>query len=357
MDTTLKKLKNVSSENCITILMNTHRTKPDCLKDELTLKNLIKDVENRLFENLTKREATPLMAKLKTLVSQIDHSYNLDSLILFVNEDIAEFARLPIPVTNRVVIDSTFSTRALIRAIHAEFNYYILVLSQDKVRFIEALNDKVVKEFKSPFPMENTQFFAKNNIENAVASRRRNLMAEFFNQVDKEVNAIRKQNPLPLLISTVEENYPEYLKIADDKHSIFKTFLNDNRIAEKEQTIVAEAWKIIEAYNKEKNTARKSELLKAVAHNKFLSDTNDIWRAIHEGKVKTLFVEKGLFQPAIVEDNVVIYVSNNRVRDKEVIDDIFDEMIELNMRFGGDVVFLPKGELTKFNGFGAITRY
>ena len=41
----------------------------------------------------------------------------------------------------------------------------------------------------------------------------------------------------------------------------------------------------------------------------------------------------------------------------EVVDDIYDEMIEHNMKYGGDVVFLPKGELSKFNGFGAILRY
>jgi len=27
---------------------------------------------------------------------------------------------------------------------------------------------------------------------------------------------------------------------------------------------------------------------------------------------------------------------------KVVVDDIFDELIEMNMSFGGDVVFLPK---------------
>lgn len=38
MNTTLKKLKNINSENCITIILNTHRTKPGYLKDELPLK-------------------------------------------------------------------------------------------------------------------------------------------------------------------------------------------------------------------------------------------------------------------------------------------------------------------------------
>ncbi|MDX1782740.1 MAG: hypothetical protein R3361_01125 [Aequorivita vladivostokensis] len=115
MNTTLKKLKNIYSENCNTIILNTHRTKPGYLKDELTLKNLIKEAEDRLMADTSKRDATALADKLKTLAAQIDHSHNLESLLLFVNHDIAEFTRLPIQVTDRVIIDNTFTTRDLVR--------------------------------------------------------------------------------------------------------------------------------------------------------------------------------------------------------------------------------------------------
>ena len=357
MNITLKKLKDITSENCVTIIMNSHRTKPDYLKDEINLKNLIKEVETRLLSDTTKRDATKLIDKLHSLAEGIDHSHNLDSLLLFVNHDIAEYTRLPIKVVDRVIIDNTFATRDLVRAMHAESHYYILVLSQEKVRLIEALNDQVVKEFGSPFPIENKQFYTRNKTESAVASRKSSLIGEFFNQVDKEVNAIRKQNPLPVLISTVEENYPEYLKIADQKHSIYDTYLNKNRMSEKDHAIVSEAHKIVELHNVKRNNDRKSELLKAVTENKFLSDANEIHTAILEGKIQTLFIEQGLFQPAVMENDEIRYVSNEHRTDKDVIDDIFDELIEMNMNHGGDVVFLPKGELDKFNGFGAITRY
>lgn len=128
-------------------------------------------------------------------------------------------------------------------------------------------------------------------------------------------------------------------------------------MAEKDHAIVSEAYRIIETYNIKRNNDRKAELLKAVSENKFLSDTNDIWRAISQGKIQTLFIEQGLFQPAILENDKIVYVSEDQRTDKDVIDDIYDEMIEMNMNFGGDVVFLPKGELDKFNGFGAVTRY
>lgn len=353
----LKRLKDIKAENCITIIMTTHRTKPDYLNDGLRLKNLIKEVETRLTSDLDKRAASKLLEKLDSLANSIDHSQNLESLILFVNEDIAEYTRLPIKVEDRVVIDETFATRDLFRAMHLETHYFILLVSQDKFRLIEAMNDKAIKEVGKPFPIENTQFFSKNRSADAIASRRTNLMTEFFNQADKEVNNIRKNNPLPVFICALEENFNEYLKIADQKHTIFEVFLDKNKINDPVHSIVEESWNVVKEYVIDKNNQRKVELKKAVSENKFLSDTNEIWRAISEGKVQTLFIEQGLFQPAIMDNGEIVYVSDEKRNDKGVVDDIYDEMIEANMDFGGDVVFLPKGELTKFNGFGAITRY
>lgn len=357
MNITLKELKDIVSGSCITIILNTHRTKPDNEQDRILLKNLIKEAEQRLLADESKRDAQKLIQRLAELEEKIDHSHNLESLILFVNEDIAEYTRLPIAVENRVVIDHTFATRDLIRALHIETNYYILVLSRQKVRLIEAFNDKVVAEAGSPFPVENNVFYSTNKAELSNASRQTNLIAEFFNRVDKEVNAVRKDNPLPVLICTEESNYHEYLKIADQKSSIFETYLNKNRTEEKAQAIVTEAWKIVEDYTTEKNNARKAELQKAVSNGKFLSDTNEIWQAIKQGRVQTIFIEQGKFQPAVWENDSIIYVADDLRDKKEVVDDIYDELIEANMSYGGDVVFLPKGELKDFNGLGAVTRY
>lgn len=357
MNIRLKELKNIISESCVTIILNTNRTSPDNKKDPLTLKNLVKEAENRLLADEKKQDAKQIVDRLLELESKIDHRYNLESLILFINEDIAEYTRLPISVEDRVVIDHTFATRDLIRALHFESNYYVLLLSQQKVRLIEAFNDKVVSEIGNPFPIENTGLYSTNKAEISNANRQTNLVSEFFNRVDKELNTIRNENPLPVLICTEESNYHEYLKIASQKQSIFDTYLNKNRLDEKAHHIVSETWKIVKEHTVKNINLRKSELLNAVSQNKFLSDTNEIWQAIKQGRIQTIFIEQDNFQPAIWENDHITYVSDDERDTKKVVDDIYDELIEANMNHGGDVVFLPKGELAKFNGFGAITRY
>ena len=355
MNMMLRRLKNIISENAITIILNTHRTLPDNQKDPLLLKNMIKEAESRLMAETNKQNAQVLIQRLRDLEETIDHRQNLESLILFVNEDTAEYVRLPIAVEDRVIIDKTFATRDLIRAMHMEASYLVLVLSQQKARLIKASNDKVIQEFGDPFPIENTQMVNRAELSNA--SRLTNLISEFYNQVDKEVNHLRKENQLPVLICSETSQYHEYLKVADEKNSIYDQCLSGNHDTAKAHHIVTEAWEIVKKYVIEKNNARKAELQKAISSGKFLSDTNEIWQGIQQGSVQTIFIEEGNFQPAKWIDGHITYVSPEMRNGKSVVDDIYDELIEANLRQGGDTVFLPKGELRDFNGFGAVTRY
>ncbi len=340
----------------MTILLNTHRTSPDNEKDAIVLKNLVKEAEERLLATEDKRKARKLIERLNDLVSGIKHTYNIESLALFVNEDVAEYMRLPVAVQNRVIIDETFATRDLIRAIHLETNYYILVLSQQKARLIEAFNDKVVREISGNFPLENEQQSTERE-DLSISSKYTRRLAEFFNRVDKEVHRIWKDDPLPVLIGTDTSNHQEYLNVADNKGIYLDVPPTNFQENDPSHAIASSAWELLEGKVRKRNQSRRDELKKAVGQNKFLSDVNEIWRSIKQGRVQTLFVEKGLFQPAVIENELIKFVGIEELHHKEVIDDIYDELIEENMEYGGDVVFLPEGELDKFNGFGAVTRY
>lgn len=357
MKNILNAFKNVNSEICITIILNTHRTRPDNNQDPILLKNLIREVEERLLADYSKRQVQVILDNLYKLQEEIDHSFNLESLILFVNEDIAEYVRLPLMVENRVVIDNTFATRDISRSLQMESNYFILVLSRQESRLIEAFNDKVVREVELPDEIRDNELFSLSKADNTVASKERDLHAEYFNRVDKELNRIRNDEPLPVIICTEESNFHEYLKIADEKDSIYDQYVNQNHMNDTAHSIVSESWKIVKEYVEKGIKDREAELKRAVSSGYFLSDSNDIWQAIQQGRIQTIFIEQGNFQPAKWENDQIVYVSEEERKNKDIVDDIYDELIEENRKQGGDVVFLPKGSLADFNGFGAITRF
>ena len=355
MNHLLKKVKDIKSGGCVSIILNTHRTKPDNQKDAITLKNLIKETEKRLLNDYDKRFAGSIIEKLKNLADTIDHNHNLESLVLFVNADFADYTRMPIEVEDRVIIDNTFATRDLVRAFHLEAGYYVLVLSRQNARLIEAYNDKVVQELKGNFPIKNTLYTA-DKIKLSTAKGQDILIEEFFNRVDKLVLETIKENPLPILLVTEIRNFDHYQKITDKKDLIIGHIIR-NRDDEEPHHIVTDAWKVVQAIVKEKQAARITELEKAVSTGRALSDYNEIWNALQQGRGETLFVKKEFFQPALLVDNKILLVESLENDQKGIVDDIIDEMIELNLAFGGDTVFMEGNELEQFQNVALITRF
>ena len=94
----------------------------------------------------------------------------------------------------------------------------------------------------------------------------RDLVEEFFNQVDKIVQERTKENPLPFILVTEERNRFHYEKVTDKNRII--GHMNQNRDGDKAQNIVKEAWKIVKKLNEERIRQRNQELRDAV----FLDD-------------------------------------------------------------------------------------
>ncbi len=358
MNALLRKLKDLKSDLCLTISLNTHRTAPDNLADPIALKQLIQQAESRLFEENygEKKELQSLIERLKTLADTVDHQHNLEALVLFVNEDIAEYARLPIAVQNSVVIDQSFATRDLVRALHAQTGYYVLVLSQKEVRLIEAFNDKVVREFGKPFPIINDTLYSTLKADVANAPKQTNLTREFFNRVDKQLLESTADNPLPVLICAEESTLFEYHKVADKPERIIGQLIQ-SRLDLKAHHLVVDAWPIVSKYLQDRSAERLTELKTAIGAGKCLFDLNEIWSAIGQSRGQTLFVKSDFFQPAIIKDDKITPVDSEQHNQPDVIDDVLDEMMEEIFRFGGDVVFVEDDSLEEYGQVALITRY
>ena len=358
MNSILRKVKNISGEGCVTIMLNTHRTAPDNKADAIALKNLIRTAEDRIrvdyYKN--KSECATLLASINTLADSINHEHNLDSLVLFVSKDFAEYTRLPIKLEPRVVIDESFSTRDLVRAMHKSSGYYVLVTDLEQARLIEAHNDSVVAEIGKPFPFKNSHLFSTNAAAVSNATKQATLAAEFFNRIDKEVLKVHQQHPMPVVICADGSNYFEYLKVADRKE-IYIGQVNQNRTSHQAMHVVNAAWTVVKAHLEEKNAARAGDLEKSIGAGKIAVDHSEIWSAIRQGRGATLYVKSDLFIPGIIDGDTISPVESFERTRKGVVDDIIDELIEENFRFGGDVVFFDGDVLDKFQGLVLATRY
>jgi hypothetical protein len=79
---------------------------------------------------------------------------------------------------------------------------------------------------------------------------------------------------------------------------------------------------------------------------------------VNEGRGQTLFVRQGYYQPARIVNNLVEVVDSQAEAEQEnVVEDIIEKMIEVNLKNGGDVVFLPEEDLGDYGGLALVARF
>lgn len=352
---TLSRLKRVSAEPCLSILIGTHRTHPENAQDPINLKNAMVQAEERLLKEYEKRQVWQLLENLKAAVAEIDHGTNSDGLAVFANSEMAEVVKLPVAVTDRVIIDHDFATRDLIRALQSDVHYYILTLSEHQSRLIEAHRGEVLMEYgaRHTFPIEN-RLYSTHADKRKQAGTEEDLMKEFCNRVDKAMQEVHATNPLPVLLVGEERNVAFFKQVADHPSWYIGHYATSPDNVKARELAEHAHGKIKEVMDKRRAEA-VDHLGKAQGANKLLDDVGDIYRAIMEGRGDTLYVEEGHFQPALIEGTKVTL--KNEANEPGVMDDIIDELVENVLNFKGHVVFTPTGSLATYNKVCLTVRY
>jgi hypothetical protein len=347
------QLKGISSYPCVTVILPTHRTSPDNKQDPIRLKNLLTETKDRLEMEFTRRELNGLKKNLER-IEEIDHNHNKEGLAIFINEDTFLYDRLLFKPEERVVIDDTFATRDLIRAAHKAENYYVLIVSQQKARLFECYIENASEVKDDVFPMSNDTLYETDRAARNAGSREDDLIKEFFNRVDKAFTSYYKDNPADLFLMGVERNIFHYMDIVDQKSIISGSIITGGDDAT-EPEVANLVWPTARQLLTAREHEALSQLERAVSVNRFESDIQSIWKAVNEGRGEVLFVENSFFQPAVIDNGELVLNEDSKL--PGVIDDIVDEIAESVLQFGGRVVFMHDGSLSKYQKIALITRY
>jgi PAS domain-containing protein len=350
----IRKLTGFNQYPSISILLPTHRTSPDNNIDAMLLKKLLREAETRLFAEFEKRKISGLISKLRKIIASIDIRHNLDGLAIYVNPRFEKIIRLPFPVKERVIIDDTFATRDIIRAMNRGLNYYTLSLSADFVRLFEAHRESFTEITESGFPFVNP-FERGSNLDESTSQKEQRLK-EFFNNVDKTFQKIYHNHPMNLVLAGVERNLSFYRKQADMKE-IFITTVEGNY----DHTSAHDLGKIVWPLVKETMSVKRRKVIKqmeeALGVKKLVSGIEEVWNLAIQNRGQILVVEEDYRQAAIIHpaDNSVTFTDES---DKPgVTDDLVDEIAEKVISTGGRVVFVDNGALKKYDRIGLILKY
>lgn len=344
----LQQLKQRDVNPAISILMPTHRTFPDRQQDPIVLKNLIKDVEQRLPEQMDKSEANAIIEAIHAEAETLDHNYNLDSLALFAGSDGVKAVRFPFAVKERAVIDHNFATRDLVRAISDKVQYLVLVLAKSEARLVEGFDDRPVREFDGDvenkrnhqFPVRNDQAFDGGSRTDTPSDDA--YLREFFNRVDKSLQEIQgdpaRERQKVILLGDAQ-NIGVFKTVSDRPADIVAEVVTAGDLHADPAVIIEHVQDAVAGLRKTREDEAMAHIGQARSANQLYTDLSKIYRLASEGNAARLFVQRGYIQPGVVDgENFTIETRDEG--GEGVMDDVVDELIETVMANGGEAIFL-----------------
>lgn len=348
---TIDTLAAEKGNPCITISLNTHRTKPDYLKDRITLKNLCRDVQKRVVSEYGKRTAATLLKKLADLPESIDWSLNLDSLHIFLSDKTTEIVKSSWPIhTDIITVSDHFALRPLIYALAKTEEYLVLLLSQSSVNLYTALNDKITGELQNEsFPFGQSPYFHTDRQKLSDPEAVDNMVREFLNKVDKALVNVSNQTGLDCVVICTEDNYSRLMQVAG-RPEIYAGFaaVNYNNVAR--HYIASQAWRIVKKIHDERTRDAVREMKEAVAGGKVVTDLQEIYTSAKAGKGDLLISSHDYFQPVVMKAYERIEPVDD-VSEPGVIDDVTSLIAMEVFSKKGRVVFAPARDLA---GLGKI---
>ncbi|MCD8167207.1 MAG: hypothetical protein LUE93_14505 [Bacteroides sp.] len=283
-----------SKELLVTLTLPTHRISPDYKKDALELKNLVVQAEKELLQQMEKKKVPAYMESIKKAQEWVDHSHNLAGMVLYADGNTCNVVKLPVSLNPEVIIGPYYDIRPLLRARQQVNNYYILTISRQKIRLLEALNDRILMEFEDEyFPWENVSYYTDNPIELAQDDFTERLIQEFFNTADKNFRPYLLANPLPVVLAGDIKNISRYRKIMDNDCTVIGSVYGNYDHTPCHE-LVKETWPIIQKYMQESEEECTSYIEQARSAGLLTTDINEIFKMAEEGNADTLYLGNDL---------------------------------------------------------------
>ncbi|MGF1570950.1 MAG: hypothetical protein ACFCVD_23225 [Nodosilinea sp.] len=352
----LNYLQSLTKVPALSILLPTHRTSPDNKQDPIRVKNLVDEATDRLGQEFSKRDLEPLLEQLEALVEDIDYTYALDGLALFVSHDFAQKFYLPFTVPERVVIDQTFATRDLVYGMHRTLRYWVLLLSQGSTRLLAGTAETLEEVRDKNFPMEMTGPGGNAPLPyHADTSYLDDRLRRFFQQVDRGFAEYASDEELPLVLAGVVRQISFFQEVSEYAPIVAGT-LTGNFDKATLAELAPDIWDIMQTVRQDQRTAVLKELDEAMGAKRVVSSIEEVWRLAQDGRGKHLVVEKNFHLPAVVTEAGGLELVD-QVGGTEVMDDAVDEIIEAVLAKGGAVSMVDDDALVDHQRIALILRY
>lgn len=310
----LKELHQVQDDICISIYMPTHKVGNEIRQDKIRYKNLLNEVTQELKnKGLRDGEVEQLLRPLESFRDEAPNWQNLsEGLVLFRSKEHFEMNQFPAEFEERAIVSHRYHLKPLIPLLNGNGLYYLLSLSQNKIKLYEGtrfsmtdidddfLPDNLVKALRIDEFVETQQSHSggpatvgggRSTLFHGHGGEedQKLLIQQFFRQVNKELTNFLDDRQVPLVLAGVEYLHPIYAEV-NSHEGLIEKGVHGNPDSFSLDELHERSWSAVkELFEQEQHDAAKQyEDLKGSA--KVISGVDEVVAAAVQGRVETLFV-------------------------------------------------------------------
>lgn len=382
----IQHLHNFQKENLVSIYINTHRFGKEVNEnvDAINLKNQLQKVkENLKNKNKSESEIDKLLAPAYQLIEDSGFwAHQLDGLAIFIADDFFEYHQLPYSVDTKVFVSDRFLLKPLLYSFSDNHIYYILTLSLDKVRLLEATEygiheldlEKILPEgvnevlsyyqFEQSLQMRSQQVgtTGDNKIYHGQGGGKTDntpYIREYFRKVNDELSRFFSSNkPSQMVLAGVEYLIPIFNEV-NSIANIADEFIHGNHDHTKPGELHEKANQIVKPYQLEQQKKRVEKYNQLAGSGKTSYNLEEIVKAAVNGRVEALFLAKNATKwGRLFNDNEPKVEIHREYHDDD--NDLLDLTAVNTILNSGETYFVEKEEIpedTIDTEFAAVFRY
>ncbi|GLP76618.1 hypothetical protein TUM20983_37280 [Mycobacterium antarcticum] len=282
-------------------------------------------------------DAAPLLGAVNVLIGEAAGRPVDRAVALFVSAERSCRVDLTVPVIDRCVIDPTFATRDLVRALHHTPRHAVLLLSTDQARLLHGQGGVMAAASGSAFPAHR-RTVGKNRV------RAGERPTDFLRRVDRALGAALRLNPMPLVLVAAEPTASRFCRLSRNTERLAGR-VTGHHLDTPPNKLVDLTGPVLRDYLRSRSGQALELLERRVVGGRVLRDVHSAWLAARWERPEMLAVEEDYVYPARLHPNGDSLIAADDVEAPDVIHDVADELIEIVLSRGGWVALLAPGQL------------
>ena len=318
----LDALLAAEHDECVSLYMPTHRTGgPEIREDATRFSNLIRatgdELKARKVAALKRQEIVGSLEELKH--DSVFWQNQGDGLAIFFDGGERRVFRLPLSFRERCVVSSRFHIRPLLPLLQGDGRFYILAVSQNKVRLMqgsrfavsEIRDDRLPKNLRDALNideyMESLQFNSMKGADIGGSTRggaafhgqggsnmdvkKSDELLPYFRLIDNALQELFGVERNPLVFAGVEYLFPLF-KEASNYEGLVDEPITGNVDRARPEELHAQAWPLVKDRFERLRNSELERLSAASDPKPHSRDLREILQAAHIGQIETLFLSE-----------------------------------------------------------------